>query len=223
MFNSCRMSSRMLPSELASDREPGLILKCIETRGMEHAKLRTEIATDDTQLKAAWLVGQLTAKTFQYVPILRTSCDSYAMSYPGLRSTHFWLGSGLRPPACPISGRSPLARPRWDCSSRATPSQPGPVTDGHRLAMGRWVILLDWSMKGHQHQGFWSPWTQIPLASRYKRAARKPMSNFQKPELEHIAEICWARIMLLGIKCLKESQRIGKQTCFSRKCSRLCQ
>ena len=47
------MSSRMLPSELASDREPGLILKCIETRGMEHAKLRTEIATDDTQLKAA--------------------------------------------------------------------------------------------------------------------------------------------------------------------------
>ena len=51
------MSTRMLPSELASDREPGLIQKkCIETRGMEHAKLRTEIATtDDTQLKAAWL------------------------------------------------------------------------------------------------------------------------------------------------------------------------
>ena len=42
------------------------------------------------------------------------------------------------------------------------------VTHGQ---MGRWVILFDWSMKGHQHH-FWSPWTQIPLASCwYKRAA----------------------------------------------------
>lgn len=136
MFNSCRMSTRMLPSELASDREPGLIQKkCIETRGMEHAPANRDCHYWWHTAQGCMIIVGLQQKRSNLANILWQLCHVLPIC---LRSTHFWLRSGLRPPACPISGRSPSTRPRWDCSSRATSSHPGPVVTASS-PMGRWA------------------------------------------------------------------------------------